>query len=196
MFNPQLATFVCVADCGSFSQAAEKLYLSSTAVMKQLNALERHLELKLLERTRRGTVLTPAGEVIYRYARQMFADSERALREARAAAQAARSAFCVGTSILNPCRPFMDCGTASAGTSLATSSTSSPMRTTTRGFWERSAPWERNLTSLSVPATPVSGWTAAIFSLWGSIATASPSPGDTPWRDGRGSPWQSCMGRH
>ena len=36
MFNPQLATFVCVADCGSFSQAAEKLYLSSTAVMKQL----------------------------------------------------------------------------------------------------------------------------------------------------------------
>ena len=58
MFNPQLATFVCVADCGSFSQAAEKLYLSSTAVMKQLNALERHLELKLLERTRRGTVLT------------------------------------------------------------------------------------------------------------------------------------------
>ena len=91
MFNPQLATFVCVADCGSFSQAAEKLYLSSTAVMKQLNALERHLELKLLERTRRGTVLTPAGEVIYRYARQMFADSERALREARAAAQAARS---------------------------------------------------------------------------------------------------------
>lgn len=23
MFNPQLATFVCVADCGSFSQAAE-----------------------------------------------------------------------------------------------------------------------------------------------------------------------------
>ena len=82
MFNPQLATFVCVADCGSFSQAAEKLYLSSTAVMKQLNALERHLELKLLERTRRGTVLTPAGEVIYRYARQMFADSDRALREA------------------------------------------------------------------------------------------------------------------
>ena len=81
MFNPQLATFVCVADCGSFSQAAEKLYLSSTAVMKQLNALERHLELKLLERTRRGTVLTPAGEVIYRYARQMFADAERALRQ-------------------------------------------------------------------------------------------------------------------
>lgn len=36
------------------------------------------------------------------------------------------------------------------------------------------------MTSLSVPATLVSGWTAAIFSLWGSIATASPSPGTPP----------------
>ena len=196
MFNPQLATFVCVADCGSFSQAAEKLYLSSTAVMKQLNALERHLELKLLERTRRGTVLTPAGEVIYRYARQMFADSDRALREARAAAQAARSAFCVGTSILNPCRPFMDLWYRFCGHFPGYQLHLVPYEDDHRGFWERSAPWERNLTSLSVPATLVSGWTAAIFSLWGSIATASPSPGDTPWRGGRGSPWQSCMGRH
>ena len=184
MFNPQLATFVCVADCGSFSQAAEKLYLSSTAVMKQLNALERHLELKLLERTRRGTVLTPAGEVIYRYARQMFADSERALREARAAAQAARSAFCVGTSILNPCRPFMDLWYRFCGHFP--------------GYQLHLVPYEDDHQgiSLSVPATPVSGWTAAIFSLWGSIATASPSPGDTPWRGGRSSPWQSFMGRH
>ena len=96
MFNPQLATFVCVADCGSFSQAAEKLIPLVHGGDEALNALERHLELKLLERTRRGTVLTPAGEVIYRYARQMFADSDRALREARAAAQAARSAFLCG----------------------------------------------------------------------------------------------------
>ena len=193
MFNPQLATFVCVADCGSFSQAAEKLYLSSTAVMKQLNALERHLELKLLERTRRGTVLTPAGEVIYRYARQMFADSDRALREARAAAQAARSAFCVGTSILNPCRPFMDLWYRFCGHFPGYQLHLVPYEDDHQGILgEIGALGEK----FSVPATPVSGWTAAIFSLWGSIATASPSPGDTPWRDGRGSPWQSCMGRH
>lgn len=195
MFNPQLATFVCVADCGSFSQAAEKLYLSSTAVMKQLNALERHLELKLLERTRRGTVLTPAGEVIYRYARQMFADSDRALREARAAAQAARSAFCVGTSILNPCRPFMDLWYRFCGHFPGYQLHLVPYEDDHQGILGEIGALGENLTSLSVPATPVSGWTAAIFSLWGSIATASPSPGDTPWRGGRGSPWQSCMGR-
>ena len=39
MFNPQLKAFVCVVDCGSFTKAAEKLFISSTAVMKQINSL-------------------------------------------------------------------------------------------------------------------------------------------------------------
>ena len=46
MFNPQLTVFVCVADCGSFTKAAEALFLSPTAVMKQINALEKHLKRK------------------------------------------------------------------------------------------------------------------------------------------------------
>lgn len=40
MYNPQLDTFVAVAEQGSFSKAAEKLYITPTAVMKQINALE------------------------------------------------------------------------------------------------------------------------------------------------------------
>ena len=32
-----------MAECGSFTKAAESLYLSPTAVMKQINALEKHL---------------------------------------------------------------------------------------------------------------------------------------------------------
>lgn len=42
MYNPLLTAFVCAADCGSFTKAAEKLYLSPTAVMKQINTLESH----------------------------------------------------------------------------------------------------------------------------------------------------------
>lgn len=38
MFNSQLTVFVCVADCGSFNKAAEKLYISPPSVMKQLMA--------------------------------------------------------------------------------------------------------------------------------------------------------------
>lgn len=108
MFNPLLTSFVCVADCGSFNRAAEKLYISSTAVIKQINALERHLDLRLFERTNHGIALTPAGQVIYRHARQMFAASAAAVAEAQEAAGIVDKTFCVGTSILNPCKPFMD----------------------------------------------------------------------------------------
>lgn len=108
MFNPQLTVFVRVADLGSFNKAAETLFISPTAVMKQVNALEKHLGLTLFARGRRGVTLTPEGQVIYRYARQMFEQSAKAVQEARAAAEYAATTFCVGTSILNPCKPFMD----------------------------------------------------------------------------------------
>ena len=108
MFNSQLTAFVCAADSGSFSKAAETLYISSTAVMKQINALEKHLDLKLLERSSRGISLTPAGNVIYKYAQRIFDESETAICEARLVASEAETTFCVGTSILNPCKPFMD----------------------------------------------------------------------------------------
>ena len=108
MFNPQLTVFVRVADLGSFNKAAETLFISPTAVMKQVNALEKHLELTLFVRGRRGVTLTPEGQVIYRHALRLFEQSAQALQEARAAADFAATTFCVGTSILNPCKPFMD----------------------------------------------------------------------------------------
>lgn len=108
MFNPLLTSFVCVADSGSFNRAAEKLYISSTAVIKQVNALEKHLALQLFVRTNHGVRLTAAGQVIYRCAKQMFEESARAVAEARAADELVSRTFCVGTSLLNPCKPFTD----------------------------------------------------------------------------------------
>lgn len=64
--------FVCAADCGSFNKAAEKLYLSAPSVMKQVNALEKQLDMKLFHRTNQGLHLTPAGQVIYRHAKYLF----------------------------------------------------------------------------------------------------------------------------
>lgn len=37
MYNPQLDTFLLVADAGSFSKAAEQAYITPTAIMKQIN---------------------------------------------------------------------------------------------------------------------------------------------------------------
>lgn len=108
MYNPLLDTFIAVADCGSFTKAAERLYISSTAVMKQINSLEVHLNIKLMERTSAGIKLTAAGEVIYRDAKFMTDYSQKSIAAAKAAEMSYETTFCVGTSLLNPAKPFMD----------------------------------------------------------------------------------------
>ena len=37
MYNPQLETFICVVESGSFNKAAERLYITPPAVIKQIN---------------------------------------------------------------------------------------------------------------------------------------------------------------
>jgi DNA-binding transcriptional LysR family regulator len=108
MYNPYLSTFITVADCGSFTKASERLYISPTAVMKQINALENHLNLKLTQRTQSGIKLTPAGEVIYRDAKFIIDYSAKSIAAANAATVDYDTTFCVGTSLLNPAKPFMD----------------------------------------------------------------------------------------
>lgn len=108
MYDPSLDTFIAVAECGSFTKAAQRLYISSTAVMKQMNALERRLELKLLDRTPSGVRLTSAGEIIFRDAQFIIGYSKRSITDARAAMSTRNDTFRVGTSLLNPAKPFMD----------------------------------------------------------------------------------------
>lgn len=108
MINPLLITFLKVVDCGSFTKASKRLFISSTAVMKQIDTLETHLDLKLLERTPRGVQLTPAGEIIARDARFLEEYAQRSISNARAVVSASETTFCVGTSMLNPAKPFMD----------------------------------------------------------------------------------------
>ena len=69
MYNPQLDTFIKVADAGSFNKAAEDSFITPTAVIKQINLLERSLDVKLFERTHRGLKLTKAGQSLYQDAK-------------------------------------------------------------------------------------------------------------------------------
>ena len=108
MYNPLLDTFIAVADCKSFTKAAETLYITPTAVMKQMNNLENHLSLKLIERTPTGIRLTPAGEVIYRDAKFMMDYSQKSVAEAKTKTKEYNTTFCVGTSMRNPAKPVMD----------------------------------------------------------------------------------------
>ena len=108
MYNQLLDTFLTVTDCGSFTKAAEQLYISPTAVMKQMNTLEKHLEVKLIDRTPSGIRLTSAGKVIYQDAKFMIDYSKKSILNAKAALLRYDTTFCVGTSLLNPAKPFMD----------------------------------------------------------------------------------------
>lgn len=108
MYNPLLSPFLAVADCGSFTKAADKLFITPTAVMKKMNVLEAHLNLKLIDRTPAGVDLTPAGKVIYRDAKFIMDYSKKSVAAANAATLDYDTTFCVGTSLLNPAKPFMD----------------------------------------------------------------------------------------
>lgn len=108
MYHPALDTFLAVANWGSFTKAAEHLYISPTAVMKQMNALEHHLNLKLIDRTPSGIHLTPAGTIILQDAKFMIDYSKKSIAAANAATHTYDTTFCVGTSLLNPAKPFMD----------------------------------------------------------------------------------------
>ncbi|MEI6914490.1 MAG: LysR substrate-binding domain-containing protein [Armatimonadota bacterium] len=67
----QLKSFLEVVRSGSFTKAAEALDLSQPAVSMQIRTLERNLGITLLERRPRKLLLTEAGEVVHRYAREM-----------------------------------------------------------------------------------------------------------------------------
>lgn len=72
MYNHLLDTFLKVADTGSFSSAAEELYISSTAVIKQINNLESTYGITLFQRSNHGIQLTEAGKLLYRDAQYII----------------------------------------------------------------------------------------------------------------------------
>lgn len=74
-----LEVFCTVVECESFSAAAERLILTQPAVSMQVQAVERHFGVQLLDRRSRRTVLTEAGRLVYRWACEVL-QSERETR--------------------------------------------------------------------------------------------------------------------
>ena len=67
-----LRSFVAVADTGGVTRAAGMLNLTQSAVSMQLKRLEESLDLALLDRSARTIALTPSGEQLLGYARNML----------------------------------------------------------------------------------------------------------------------------
>ena len=71
MNENQIDTFLAVAQQGSFSHAAQSLYISQPAVTYRIRALEEELGAKLFDCSVFAAVLTPAGQAFYDEARQL-----------------------------------------------------------------------------------------------------------------------------
>ncbi len=69
----KLHIFATVADEGSFSAGANRLYVSQSAVSQQMRELEAGLGVALFVRGRRGVTLTDGGRTLYGYARRLLA---------------------------------------------------------------------------------------------------------------------------
>lgn len=196
MFNHLLTVFVCAADCGSFNKAAEKLYLSAPSVMKQVNALEKQLDMKLFHRTNQGLHLTPAGQVIYRHAKYLFSYSRNAIAEARAAASLSEKTFCIGSSLLNPCKPFMDLWYKVNASFPGYRLHIVPFEDDHQGILTEISSWAKNLIFSSESVTLRSGWTAVTFCLSALISTAFLCRVNTGWRQKNACASKISMEKH
>lgn len=107
MYNPQLETFICVVDSGSFSKAAEKMYITSPAVIKQINSLEGSLNLRLFERTHRGLFVTAAGKSLYRDAKYLIQYSKESVNRAKDAMDVQEEVIRIGVSPMTPPQVFV-----------------------------------------------------------------------------------------
>lgn len=76
-----LKGFVAAARHASFTLAGEALFLTQSAISRQVQTLENQLGVRLFRRSTRQLQLTPAGEILYRAALAAFAELDDAVRQ-------------------------------------------------------------------------------------------------------------------
>src|SRR5258706_9209047 len=81
----QLHYLVAIAEEGSFTRAAEQLFVAQPSLSQQIKSLEHELGGPLLERVPTGVRLTAAGKAFLPEARAAVTHADRARRNARSA---------------------------------------------------------------------------------------------------------------
>jgi DNA-binding transcriptional LysR family regulator len=77
MMNPRITleqwrAFIAVVEAGGYAQAAEQVYKTQSSVSYSVQKIEQLLDLKLFSKQGRKSVLTPAGEMLYRRAKNLM----------------------------------------------------------------------------------------------------------------------------
>jgi DNA-binding transcriptional LysR family regulator len=77
MFNFRLQVFHSVATNLSFTRAAKELFITQPAVTNNIKELENRLSVSLFDREQNGISLTKAGEILFKYTEQAFAEYKK-----------------------------------------------------------------------------------------------------------------------
>ena len=93
-----LQTLCAVIDSGGFTRAADRLYLTQSAVSFQIRQLEEALGTILFERSASGVRPTESGEVLYRYARKLLMLAAEARDEISAVESARQGRVRIGAT--------------------------------------------------------------------------------------------------
>jgi DNA-binding transcriptional LysR family regulator len=74
-----LRSFVTIADSGSMTRAASRLFMTQSAISMQIKRLETSLGLSVFERSAQGMTTTSEGEQLLQFANQMLALNDEAM---------------------------------------------------------------------------------------------------------------------
>jgi DNA-binding transcriptional LysR family regulator len=99
MSDDRLKTFLAVVRCGSLTRAAKELYISQPAVTSQIHKLEQEYNASLFYRRERGVELTPAGKILFEYARRIDGIYDEAAEELSALSGSVQGALRVGATL-------------------------------------------------------------------------------------------------
>lgn len=108
MYIQQLATFIQVAEAGSFGKAAEILFISTPAIVQQINLLEERCGFPLFNRSNRGVSLTPTGQSLYEDGKKIIALSDKALERAKQIFEDSLMTIKIGSSPIFRARVLID----------------------------------------------------------------------------------------
>ncbi|AMP04573.1 LysR family transcriptional regulator [Collimonas pratensis] len=78
----QLKYFVEIVDAGSYTRAAEHLFIAQSALSRQMKELETDMQVSLLQRDSRHIELTEAGQLFYERSKRILEDIENAIVQA------------------------------------------------------------------------------------------------------------------
>ena len=92
----QLKYVITVAEVGTITEAAGKLFISQPSLTNAIHELEKEMQIEIFSRTNKGITLTADGEIFLGYARQVM-EQATVLEEHYKEGKGGKKQFCIST---------------------------------------------------------------------------------------------------